>query len=227
MKKYCFIVLYICLAGSLFSASFVYAETRYVTDQFEITLRTGPSSSHAIQRMVKSGAALQVLETDAENGYSRVQSSSDVEGWVLSRYLMNEPAARTQLERLTKQLTNTNAKGSSLRTQFNTIKSEYDNANKRITTLEGEKKQLQDQLAEIKRTAADVLTIDMQNKELSQQLSVTQKKFNELQQENNELGSSKDRDWFVTGALVLFGGLLLGLIIPKISFQKRSRYGGF
>nr|MCH9638470.1 TIGR04211 family SH3 domain-containing protein [Betaproteobacteria bacterium] len=107
------------------------------------------------------------------------------------------------------------------------IKSEYDNANKRITTLEGEKKQLQDQLAEIKRTAADVLTIDMQNKELSQQLSVTQKKFNELQQENNELGSSKDRDWFVTGALVLFGGLLLGLIIPKISFQKRSRYGGF
>ncbi len=227
MKKYCFIALLIWLTCSLFTASHVYAETRYVTDQFEITLRTGPSSSHAIQRMVKSGAALQVLETDAENGYSRVQTTGDIEGWVLSRYLMSEPAARTQLERLTKQLTNTNAKGSSLRAQFNTIKSEYDNANKRITTLEGEKKQLQDQLAEIKRTAADVLTIDMQNKELSQQLSVTQKKFNELQQENNELGSSKDRDWFVTGALVLFGGLLLGLIIPKISFQKRSRYGSF
>jgi SH3 domain protein len=227
MKKYSFIVLHICLISCLFLTSFVYAETRYVTDQFEITLRTGPSSSHAIQRMVKSGAALKILETDEEKGYSRVQAAGDVEGWVLNRYLMREPAARTQLERLTKQLTNTNAKGSSLRTQFNTIKNEHDNANKRIASLEREKKQLQDQLAEIKRTAADVLTIDMQNKELHQQLAVTQKRFNELQQENNELGSNKDRDWFVAGALVLFGGLILGLIIPKISFQKRSRYGGF
>ncbi len=227
MKKFCLIALHVGFACCLFLTSFVYAETRYVTDQFEITLRTGPSSSHAISRMVKSGAALQVLETDDENGYSRVQTTGDVEGWVLSRYLMREPAARTQLEKLTKQLTNTNAQGSSLRSQFNTIKTEYDNANKRITTLEREKKQLQDQLAEIKRTAADVLTIDMQNKELHQQLSVTQKKFNELQQENSELGSSKDREWFMTGALVLFGGLLLGLIIPKISFQKRSRYGSF
>ncbi len=227
MKKFCLIALHVWFVCCLFLTSFVYAETRYVTDQFEITLRTGPSSSHAISRMVKSGAALQVLETDDENGYSRVQTTGDVEGWVLSRYLMREPAARTQLEKLTKQLTNTNAQGSSLRSQFNTIKTEHDNANKRITTLEREKKQLQDQLAEIKRTAADVLTIDMQNKELHQQLSVTQKKFSELQQENSELGSSKDREWFMTGALVLFGGLLLGLIIPKISFQKRSRYGGF
>ncbi len=227
MKKSNVVAQQVFLSFCLFLSSIAYADTRYVTDQFEITLRSGPSSSHSIQRMLKSGAAVEILEIDEEIGYARVQTPSGTEGWVLTRYLMREPAARAQLERLTQQLTNTDAKGSSLRTQFNTIKNEYDDANKRIKALEEENRQLQDQLTEIKRTAADVLAIDMQNKELSQRLTVTAQKFNQLQQENDALGSNKDREWFVTGALVLFGGLLLGLIIPKISFRKRNRYGGF
>ena len=227
MKKYCLVLLQVTFGCVLLLSSLVYADTRYVTDQFEITLRTGPSGNHTIQRMLTSGTSVTVLEVDEENGYSRVETARGEEGWVLNRYLMREPAARNQLKKLTQQLTNTSAEGSSLRNQFNTIKNEHDNANKRIKKLEQEKIQLQDQLAEIKRTAADVLAIDMQNKELVQSLSVIEKRFNEVQEENNKLVGSKDRDWFVTGALVLFGGLLLGLLIPKINFQKRSRYGGF
>lgn len=76
------------------------AEKSYASDQVEVLMRTGPSQQHAIVRMLKSGVALEVLERDQNKGYSRVRTTGGTEGWVLSRYLMAEPAARELLEKL-------------------------------------------------------------------------------------------------------------------------------
>lgn len=217
------VLIFLALSYPLFTQ----AETRYVTDQFEITLRSGPSGKNTIQRMVRSGTALEVLERDKETGYSRVRTTGGTEGWVLTRYLIREPAARAQLEKLTKQLTQTTAKGSSIRSQLDSIKNEHQTARQRIQELENQNKRLQDELEQIKRTAADVLTINMQNKTLTEQLDTAQAQVAELEAENGVLNSAKDKEWFITGAGVLFGGLLLGLIIPKIQWQRRNRYGGF
>lgn len=212
----------ICL---IFVSSLAQAETRYVTDEFEITLRSGPSSTHTIQRMLKSGASLTVLESDEEAGYSRVQTSGGTDGWVLNRYLMREPAARVQLERLSGQLAKVTE--GSLRVRANAIKKTHDDATKRITTLERENKNLQDELTNIKSIAANVLAIDQQNDELSQDLSDKDAQINSLLKENQILDSDTQRDWFIAGALVLFVGLFLGLVIPKIQWRKRSRYDSF
>ena len=93
------------LLSALLLAGAAGAETAWVSDQFEITLRSGPSTSNAIERMLNSGTRLEILETDPESGYSRVRTSGGTEGYVLTRYLMNEPAAREQLASLTNQLT--------------------------------------------------------------------------------------------------------------------------
>jgi len=61
------------------------AETRYVSDRLEIQMRTGKGTQFRIMRMLPSGTALEILETDNENGYTRVRAPGGVEGWVLSR----------------------------------------------------------------------------------------------------------------------------------------------
>jgi SH3 domain protein len=204
----------------------VHADQRYVTDQFEVMLRTGPSGNHAIIRMLKSGAALTVLDPEVDNGYVRVQTNAGTEGWVLIRYLIREPVARVQLENLVRQITQTEPKDASIRSQLNTVKAEYDNANKRITQLEAEKKELENQLDAIKHRAANVLAIDDENKQLQQQLAEARAQLKTLQEQYSELSNDNEKDWFITGALVLGGGLLLGLIIPKISWRRqRSPYG--
>lgn len=220
------IVISFC-ASALLAVANARAEPAWVSDQFEIMLRTGPSTSNAIELMLGSGTRLEVLERDPESGYSRVRTPRGTEGWVLSRYLMGEPAAREQLERLTSDLTDANARGSSMGTQLNAIKNEYDNAAQRIATLESEKEQLQAELDEIKRTAADVLSIDNQNKNLRQQLTDAEITVNILEQENEVLAGQRTRNWFITGALVLFAGILLGLVLPRMKLQRRSRYERF
>lgn len=203
------------------------AETAWVSDRFEITLRSGPSTSNAIQLMLGSGTELEVLDVDAEAGYSLVRTGGGTEGWVLTRYLMDEPAAREQLATLTSQLTSEASRGSSLNTQLSAIRGEYDSASRRIETLESENEQLQGELAEIRRTAANVLAINNQNKDLREQLDAAEIRVATLQQENRELTSQTTRYWFMSGALVLVVGMVLGLWLPRIRWQRRSRYDRF
>lgn len=215
------------LGGCLCAAIGLRAEPVWVSDQFEVTMRTGPSTSNAITRMLPSGAQLELLERDAEEGYSRVITDGGTEGWVLTRYLMNEPSAREQLQRLTAQLTDAQSAGNSLGSQLAAISGEYETAKAQISSLQREKQALQTELAEIKRTASDALAIDRQNKDLRQQLTDAEIKVSILEQENRQLTSQTTRNWFLAGGLVLLVGVILGLWLPRIRWQKRSRYERF
>jgi len=173
------------------------AQEAWVSDEFEIMMRTGPSTNNAIERVLSSGTPLAIVEVDAETGYSRVRTNAGTEGWV------------------------------SLTSQLDAVRGEYNSANNRIAVLEREKKSLEQELAEIKRTAANVLAIDRQNKDLRDELATTQIKVSTVEQENRELSGESTRTWFMTGALVLLVGVILGLWLPRIRWQKRSRYDRF
>ncbi len=208
-------------------AGFVSAESVWVSDQFEVMLRTGPSTSNAIERMLPSGTRLEVLERDTETGYSRVRTSGGTEGWVLTRYLMNEPSAREQLQTLTQRLTSANQEGTSLSTQLLAVQGEYDAAKRRIESLETDREALATELDEIKRTAADVLAINNQNQELREQLAAAELQVATLQQQYRELSRQATRYWFMSGGLVLLVGIVLGVWLPRIRWQRRSRYDRF
>jgi SH3 domain protein len=219
-------LLALCVAGAgLMQAAA--AETVWVSDQFEVMLRTGPSTSNAIERVLPSGTALEVLERDEESGYARVRTGAGTEGWVLLRYLMGEPSAREQLLELTARLTNANAKGGTLTSQLNAIRKEYDDAKQKIATLEAEKGKLEKELAEIRRTSSNVLSINSQNQELREQLNLAQIRAEALEQQSRELTAQSTRYWFMTGAAVLVVGMILGIWLPRIRWQRRSRYDRF
>ena len=100
--------------------------------------------------------------------------------------------------RLTGQLTNANTRGTSLDSQLQALRAEYETANQRIRTLEQEKAAVEKELQEIKRTAADVLGINQQNKSLMTQLSDAQIRGDTLEEENRRLMSQTNRYWFMS-----------------------------
>ena len=219
-------VLAICLLLFLPIAESA-AQSVWVSDQFEVMLRTGPSINYAIERMLPSGTALEVLERDDESGYARVRTATGSEGWVLTRYLMNEASAREQLAALTNRLTNANTQGSSLTSQLDAVRSEYTTASRQIATLERDKGRLEQELADVKRTAANVLSINDQNKSLREQLATAEIEVATIEQQNRELTGQTTRYWFITGALVLVVGMVLGIWLPRIRWQRRTRYDRF
>ena len=177
--------------------------------------------------MVSSGMQLEVLERDAESGYSRVRTPGGTEGWVLTRFLMDERSARERLQRLTSQLSSANSRSTTLDTQLTDIRGEVDASNRRIATLEREKAAIEQELAAIKRTAANVLGVNEQNTVLMNQLAAEQIRADTLDQENRQLSSQSTRYWFLAGALVILVGILVGIWLPRVRWQRRTRYDRF
>ncbi len=214
------------LIGILMCQS-AWSESVWVSDEFEVTLRTGPSTGNAIEIMVSSGTELEALERDADTGYTRVQTRGGTEGWVLTRYLMVEPSAREQLQTLTGQLTDASSRGSSLNNQLAAVRSEYDTAERRIEELERDKTELQQELADIRRTAANALAVNDENTKLRDRLMDSDIRVDTLEQESRDLSDQSSRYWFMSGGLVLVIGMVLGLWLPRIQWQRRARYDRF
>ena len=48
-----------------------------------------------------------------------------------------------------------------------------------------------------------------------------------VQQENEGLKDRTARDWFMVGAAVVLLGIIVGLIIPRIRWRKKSNWDTF
>lgn len=200
------------------------AETRYVSDRLEIQMRTGKGTQFRILRMLPSGTPLDILEVDQENGYSRVRAPGGVEGWVLNRFLMQGQAARERLADAEKKLARLELENRKLKGSFGDLKKEKGSSDKELGQLTTENRKLSQELEEIRRTASSALAIDADNKELKTRLVAYERQVQSLQQENEGLKDRTARDWFMVGAGVVILGMIIGLIIPRIRWRKKSSW---
>ena len=208
------------------SAGVVQAESRWVTDEFEVMLRTGKSTSQSILRQLKSGTQVEVLEDDKAEGYTRVRIGS-AEGWVLTRYLKRQPTAQLVLPDLQARLKKAEADRAALQQELTQLKQARQELQSQVGSLESNNSSVQEQLDKITKLSANTIKVDEQNRQLKQRLAENERQIDLLEVENSQLASRADREWFMIGGAVLTLGLILGLIIPRISWKKKSSWSDF
>ncbi len=79
--------------------------------------------------------------------------------------------------------------------------------------------QVSQELASIKTAAANVVEIRDQNESLRQKLIDRERQVEQLTAENAALSGRSSQNWFIVGAGVLFGGIVIGLIAPSLRTQ--------
>lgn len=201
-------------------AANVAAETRYVDDVLKITIRTGQGTTHKILRSLDSGTPLEILEDAGE--YTFVRTRDGLEGWVLSQYLTKTPVARDRLVQAEKRLSRLQADKQELEKALAELRQEKGNVEKTQQNLSVEAAKLNDELEHLRNVAKRPIELDTQNRELKQQVQTLQSTIEELKADNTHLKDRTQRDWFITGAGVLFGGILLGLILPMLRRKKKA-----
>jgi SH3 domain protein len=198
------------------------AQTRYVTDELVITVRTGPSTQNAIVESIDTGDAVTVLEEDNGDGYMRVRTQSGAEGWALTRYLVDMPVARDRLASAERELSQARETITELRGQVSELTAQLSSVTTRMQEAESAATSLNDELVDVRSVSANVLTIRDQNESLRRRLNERDTLVDRLTTENEALASRADREWFVLGAGVLITGIILGLIIPSLRRKRRT-----
>jgi SH3 domain protein len=112
-------------------------------------------------------------------------------------------------------------------TAFNELKEEKESLIQKGESLELESRKVGQELAEIRRTASSALALVNENKELKARAIALERKLQALQQENEGLKDRTARDWFMVGAAVVLLGILVGLIIPRIRWRKKTTWDTF
>jgi len=215
-------LLYACVAGPLSAA-----DTRYITDEFEVTMRSGTSTSNSIVRMLRSGEPVNVLEDDLASQYSLVETDDGKKGYVLSRFLMQIPAARQSLAELKVSF-------EKQRSRIDTQSSEISELNQALSQEQSDNQALKEtlraseqELTEVREAAQDTLNILEQNKRLQTTLDLLREEKAQLTEVNAELSDSTKLDWFVRGGAVSLIAFVVGILVTRIRWKKQDSWGSY
>ncbi|AOV17191.1 hypothetical protein BJI67_09070 [Acidihalobacter aeolianus] len=195
----------------------------YVTDQIKVTVRSGPGLQYQILKMVGTGDRVSALKTTS-SGYTEVKLGDGTEGWVLSRYLMaNEPAAM-RLATLNQTLTGKNQALSNAQKALAQSQTE-------LTQTQKDKQQLQSELASLTQkyralaaTSQNAVAMQQANSRLQALQKSNQQQITRLTRANATLSQHSRIQWFLAGSGVLLGGLILGLLLPKLARRRKDSW---
>lgn len=211
-------LLLLCLLG----VTSAWAEpVRYVSDQLVITLRTGQGNQYQILKTLPSGTRLEVLQ-EGDKGYTQVRTPDGQVGWVLTQYLIDTPIAKQQLATAEKQLNALREQATQNKQQLSQLTEERDTLDAQVKQLTHTNETQARELARLKEVSATPLRLDAENKSLKEKMISLERNLQVITQENQALKDQAEREWFMAGAGVLFAGMLLGLIIPRLRMRKKT-----
>ncbi|MFW6146796.1 MAG: TIGR04211 family SH3 domain-containing protein [Thermodesulfobacteriota bacterium] len=201
-----------------------WATTAYVSDSFEITCRTGPSLENKIIAMPSSGQPLEIMDSQDEWTKVRMKKpdGTNVDGWVLNRYLITRLPWKTQAEEL-------QAKNVSLREKLADTEKRLKAVSARQQDLVGKLRANSEALEHVRteydslrHRAADYLKLEAAYETNRSKLETAEARVSRLTEEIKQLRLLKRNRWLLTGAVVVLIGLLIGMVLGRQQRKHRS-----
>ncbi len=197
------------------------AQTVYVDDLQEVMMRSGPDTNNRIVLVLKSGRALEVLETSS--GWSRVKTHGGTEGWVVSRYLTTRPPASIAFNALEKAHEELLAKSKGLEVENEALKKENLNLTAQAQELGQRAGQFEQDYEALRNESDAYFEIKAALEEAQALLGEQKMRADQAVKELDDLRSNKGMTWMAVGAGILLAGIILGIVLkPK---RRRSSFG--
>ena len=225
-KQLSIITLFI---GVLFSVTALSAKNvQYVSDELTIPMRSGTTNAHKILKFLNSGEALEIIEVSDDEKHALVTPVADGSktGWVETNLLMATKSARVRLELASKKIQTLKEKQAEIKKQLTESQSENSKLENIQGQLESKIKSLQSTLTRLRKNASDPIRIAEENEQLIEQLAIAKQQAEDLTQENIILGDHNIKQWFMIGAAVSIGSLILGIVLTRIRWKKKESWGG-
>jgi SH3 domain protein len=189
-------------------------------------MRSGKSNQHRIIRTLESGEKLRVLENGKK--YSRVKTDKGETGWVLTRYLSGEPAARLVLPPVRAKLEKLEKENTELSSSLKTVTKERDSlkvAAASLERLEKKHKKLLEESVRLKDAASKSNNLSAESKDLARKNATLESQMDLMMRELRSLRDGSNRLWFLSGAGVILIGIVIGVIIARSRKEKKSSWG--
>jgi SH3 domain protein len=195
------------------------ALTVYVTDHLDLALRSEENNRGKIIKMLPAGTPLTVLSQNKQTGFTYVRLENGTVGYILTNYTAKELSQNAQVASL-------RAENATLKTELEALKDSLTPGTTLEKSLAHERDQLSRELSELKQTATSTVQLKNQRDELQERVVNVERELEQLKLENKALEDSANQDWFLYGGMLSIISVILGFLLPKISW-RRSRSSGW
>ena len=189
------------------------AKTMYVTDSKKIPVRAGKGTAYKILTFIESSQQVELLQKD--NQWSLVRLEDGKEGWVHSRYLINNPTSKIKFEELSLEHQNLINQTESLKADFEQLKLH----NKELkSTLASTKKSLNNQLSDydaLKADSAEFLTLKSKYERVSRELKEKTQKVENLEKQISDSQLYYYLKWILSVSGILLVGFIIGYSVKR------------
>ena len=190
------------------------AQTMYISDEYRVPLRSGPSGEHRILHYgLPSGTVVEALEVDEDAGFTHVRLPGGTEGWLPNQYLVNEPIAKLRLAEAEERidvLEGLLAGDDAASALADARRTELANAD-----LERRNEALVTELEQLRAESAEGLGLSGANRDLMQLNTNLRAEVDDLLAQRDGLEQNVERQWMLIGAALVLVGLMLGVAIKS------------
>ncbi|WP_075336340.1 TIGR04211 family SH3 domain-containing protein [Yersinia enterocolitica] len=201
LRLICLTVLSLTLSLSAYAE-----EKRYISDELDTYVHSGPGNQYRIVGTLKGGDEVTLISVNDGTNYGQIRDSKGKTTWIPLVQLSETPSLRVRVPDLEQQVKTLTDKLANIDNSWNQRTAE-----------------MQQKVA-----ASDSVISELQkeNESLKNQLVVAQKKVNAVNLQLDDKQRTIILQWFMYGGGVAGIGLLLGLILPHLipSRKKNNRW---
>ena len=184
-------------------------ETRYVTENLSVMVRTGPDLNRKIIAMPKSGTPLEILEGLNEE-WVRVRLPNEKEGWMMSQFLVSGPPSKQVIGRLQKENSTLSLQAKNLAEENARLTKERKELENALSKQTKRADSLGESYEVLKSGSKEYLALKASYEKASQDLASKTKQAGELKKEVESLRNGQTLRWFIAGASVILVGFIIG-----------------
>ena len=195
------------LGWALFAAPVLWAEEvdgqtpSLLRVDHDVAMQSAPGKRAHVTRKIESGTLLTVLNKSTSGHYTRVRLESGPDGWVLSSDLTGVPAP--------------------VSTPAAIPASESPDELRLVVS------QLQTELNTLRLTSANALATQNERDQLQESVIRLKRENEMLLRDKNALEDEQGQSWFLLGAGVGLGGIILGVLLPQLNLRRRNNWNSF
>lgn len=201
LRLICLTVLSLTLSLSAYAE-----EKRYISDELDTYVHSGPGNQYRIVGTLKGGDEVTLISVNDSTNYGQIRDSKGKTTWIPLAQLSETPSLRVRVPGLEQQVKTLTDKLANIDNSWNQRTAE-----------------MQQKVA-----ASDSVISELQkeNESLKNQLVVAQKKVSAVNLQLDDKQRTIILQWFMYGGGVAGIGLLLGLVLPHLipSRKKNNRW---
>jgi len=203
------------------------ATTVYVTDNLNLSLKSEENTRSKVVKLLPTGTPLTVIKENSATGFAQVRLDDGTEGYIPIRNTMKELPSRIQLETVTKNLTAVQSENATLKAELSSLRESITPGTSLEQSLATERDQLSRELNELKKASSNIIELKNERDQLQERVVNVERDLEQFKLENQSLKDSTKQDWFLYGGLLSLFGVILGFVLPKLSWRRKSSWDSF